>query len=230
MKKIIFALFCIISIHVSAQVSGNAGSIVVFSSGGAMSFMEVKSKPSTTVGSVYYNDEWNYGDIYLFSGESIQNYWLKYDLKNQKIEIKVDTSIKVINIAAVKQIEWFDKSHSKKIFINCAEFPNAPNKLGIFELMSEGKIKLLKKTVLDVLESNYNPVMNVGNKDSKYFKKTQYFVDYNDKFREIRKGKRPILKLMAEKSKEVENFARLQNLSYKKDSDLEQIFNYYNSL
>lgn len=203
--------------------------VMVFS-GGAMRFTDIKPKSESTKGSVYYNDLWNQGDIYLYSGEMIKNYPLKCDLKNLKVEIKVDTSVKVLNFAAVKKIEWYDKSVNKKTLINCGEFSDFHGIAGFYELISDGKIKLLKKTDLAVVEANYNTLMSVGSKASHYEKVAKYYIENNGKIREIRKGKHPVLKIMSDKSSQIDLFAKENKLSFKKDTDLEKIFDYYNTL
>ena len=116
MKKLFFILLAFFSTAAFSQNSNDA--IVVFS-GGVMRTMNIKSKPKETKGSVYYSDSWRTGNIYLFSGEIIKNYPLKYDLKKQEIEIQVDDDIKVIAVGAVKKVEWFksklNKGHKIKI-------------------------------------------------------------------------------------------------------------------
>ena len=46
----------------------------------------------------------------------------------------------------------------------------------------------------------------------------------------MQRNKRKILKFFNDKTERVEKFASENNLSFKNDSDLTKIFNYYNSL
>jgi hypothetical protein len=72
--------------------------------------------------------------------------------------------------------------------------------------------------------------MSVGSKASHYEKVAKYYIENNGKIREIRKGKHPVLKIMSDKSSQIDLFAKENKLSFKKDTDLEKIFDYYNTL
>ena len=227
MKKLFFILLAFFSTAAFSQNSNDA--IVVFS-GGVMRTMNIKSKPKETKGSVYYSDSWRTGNIYLFSGEIIKNYPLKYDLKKQEIEIQVDDDIKVIAVGAVKKVEWFNFNiNSNEIFINCSSYDGA-GKVGMYKVISDNKIVFLKKTGLKILESNYNQALDVGSQSNRYIKDDKYYISKNGKVKLIRKRKKQILKLFGDDAEKIQIFANENRLNFKKESDLSKIFNFYNSI
>jgi len=229
MKKISFIIISfMIFINVFAQNPNDA--IIVFNSGGATTSIDLKSKPPETKGSYYYNNEWFTGTIKLFSGEEIRNYPLKYDMRLNQINIKTDLNVKIVSIGAVKEIIWLTNKGQNEKLVNCVTFVNKNNIIGFYQILSEGKITFLKKTKLKLLSSNYNGTVVAGDKADKYIKEDDYFIYTGSTIIPIRKNKRKILQILKNNSKEIENFADQNKLSFKKESDLLKIFNYYNSL
>ncbi|MCD6556589.1 MAG: hypothetical protein J7K64_05280, partial [Bacteroidales bacterium] len=94
----------------------------------------------------------------------------------------------------------------------------------------DGKISLLKKTNLKLLSSNYNQALVAGENYDKFVKENKYYIYINNKIYSVKRNKRKILKFFNDKTERVEKFASENNLSFKNDSDLTKIFNYYNSL
>ena len=229
MRKTLLLLFVLLGMNLFAQNPNDA--IAVFSGGGGtMRMMEIKAKPEKTKGSIYYNKLWRTGNIYLFSGEEIKNYPLKYDLKSLRYEINVDNSIKIISIGAIKKVEWFiPETGGKEIFVNTSSYDDIDG-YGMIKVLTEGKITLLKKTELKLIEGNYNTALNVGNRASKYVKNEKYFALFNDEVKKVITRKRRVLRLFGDKYDDVKKWAKEQGLSYNKDRDLSKIFNYYNSI
>lgn len=224
MKKLFSILLIILSFGAFSQ-----NEIMVYSNGG-MRKMNIKSKSKKAKASVHYSNEWQTGSIYLFSGEEIKNYPLKYDLRMEVIEIKLATDIKVIATAAIKKVEWHNvAANSTEVFMNCNNYIG-PHNVGMYKIISEGKILFLKKTDLEVLESNYNPALSVGNKKSKYVKEAKYYISEQGKIKLIKKRKKRILKLFGDNAEKVEIFAKENNLTFRNETNLVKIFNYFNSI
>ncbi len=229
MKYRVTIILILFSISIFAQNGVPNDAIVVFTGNGSIRTSNFKSKPKSIEGSYYYNDQWNVGTIRLFSGERIENYPLKYDLKMNQIDIKVNNEIKTISIGLVKEIVWVDKKGIRDIFKNTSNF-NTEVGIGFFLILYEGEISLLKHTKLILLESNYNQAMDVGSKSKKYLKKEKYYIYSDGKISNVKKTKKKILKVFKDKSESVKKYANENNLSFKNDSDLAKIFEYYNSL
>lgn len=226
MRKLIILLFIICSIQLSAQNQNDA--IIVFN-GGTSRIMNIQSKPPETKSSVYYNDNWYIGTIKLFSGEEIKDYPLKYDMKMNQIDIKVNETVKVVSIGAVEEIEWVKTNGQVESLINLSNLDNV-NIHGLFTVISEGKLSLYKKVELELLESNYNIAVDAGNEDNTYLKKNRYYIYSDNKIHSIKIRKNKILKKFKEKAEQVEEYAEANNLKFNDDNDLKLIFEYYNNL
>ena len=226
MKSLIASVLVLIGLSSFAQ---NPNDAVIVVSGGGIRTMNIKSKPKETKGSYYYNDVWYTGTIKLFSGEEVQAYPLKYDMKMNQIDIKVNESVKIISIGAVKEIIWVNPTGQSEVLRNISMYKNIEG-YGFLSVLAEGNITLLKKTDLDLLESNYNGIVDAGNESKKYIKKEKYYIKSGDKIILIKKKKKTILNKFKDKAEKVELFSSENDLNFKDDVDLEKIFNYYNSL
>jgi hypothetical protein len=226
MKRLIVPFLVLASIHLFAQDSNNQ---VVVIKGGSIQNMTIKSKQAKTEGSCYYSENWFKGSIKLFSGEEIQSYPLKYDMKMNQIDIKVNNTVKVVSIGAVKEVIWMTDKGKSELLRNVSEYDGISG-YGFFSVITEGKFSLLKKTELMVMESNYNAAMDVGSKNKRYVKKSKYYIQHNTKLTEVKAKKKKILKKFKEKSEQVEEYAEANNLKFNDDNDLKLIFEYYNNL
>lgn len=227
MKKTLLLLLIFTGFELYAQNPNDA--VIVYGSGTAR-YMEIKAKPEKTKGSVYLSENWRVGNIYLFSGEEIKNYPIKYDIKKLRYEIKVDNNIKILSIGAIKKVEWFvPETGEKTVFINSSDYKNIDG-YGMLQVLSKGKLTLLKKTDLKLIDGNYNTALDVGSRASKYVKSTKYFALYNNKVKKVKTRKRKVLKLFGNKYDTVKSWAKEQGLKYNKDQDLTKIFDYYNSI
>lgn len=226
MKKIITSVLILLSIYSYAQ-TGNDKVVVI--KGGSIQTMSIQSKPKETKGSYYYNSEWYTGTIKMFSGEMIQSYPLKYDMKMNQIDIKVNESVKFISIGAVKEITWLKPNGQSEILRNLSTYKNLEG-YGFLSILAEGNLSLFKKTELSLLDANYNAALDVGTQSDKYVKKEKYYIKKGDKIVQIKKKKKKIIKIFNEKAEKVELYASENKLNFKDDPDLKKIFNYYNSL
>ena len=202
--------------------------IVISNGNGGLRVQNIKNKKVSVSGSFYYSETWAVGIIKLFSGETIEGYPLKYDMKMNQIDIKVDNEIKAISIGAVKEVDWTKNNGQKETLANATLYNK--NVEGFYSILYKGKISLFKKTNLELLDSNYNPALDVGSEDKKYIKKEHYFIFENGNLIKIKKNKRKVLKIFYDKAEKVKQYAKENSLRFKDDYDLAKIFEYYNSL
>ncbi|MCF6366493.1 MAG: hypothetical protein L3J35_09870 [Bacteroidales bacterium] len=211
------------------SVSSQPVDVFVYSGSGASKTLQIQTKKTETKGSFYYNDNWKPGEIYLITGEVIKDYPLKYDLRKNIIEIKVENIVKVLSVGRVKEIHWIDDFGNKEILRNAMLYENY-NGTGLFSILLEGNKSFLKKPYLKLIESNYVTALDVGEKSNQIVKRNYYFIAEGNKVIEIKKSKKQILKQFGDNADIIKEFAQKNKLSYKNDNDLIKIFSYYNSL
>lgn len=190
-------------------------------------FNELQVKPET-IESVYMTDDWSTGTVLLKSGEAIPNLPIKYDLKNNLLEIKTNAGIKVAGFTKLKGFE-IEGVADKQIFLNAAEL-NIADLTGLVEELVKGKVSLYSKSYLEVLPSNYNPALNVGSRTDTFVKKEKIFLVRDNAVTDITKSGKKMLGMFGERSRAVEQFAKENDLSYKKKEDLRKIVEKYNEL
>ena len=164
----------------------------------------------------------------LVDNKILKGYPLKYDLRHNSILIKTDDGLRETSIGTVKEIRWKNNKNTIEVLKNCVLFDN--NNSGFYQFLNNGEISLLKETNLKLLSSNYNQALVARENYDKFVKENKYYIYTNNKIYSVKRNKRKILKFFNNKAERVEKFASENNLSFKNDSDLTKIFNYYNSL
>ncbi len=179
-------------------------------------------------GSPYLHKDWRLGSIKLFSGDSISHYPLKLDLSMNEIEIKFEGEVKVLPISLIKDLYLMNNIGENELLRNAKVYNAQEN--GLFLVIYDGNTSMFKKIFLSIKEPNYDPAYGIGNTNRTYIKKVQYFIVQNGKLKKIDFRKKKILKVFKDKLEAVKKYATENNLSFKNESDLAKIFEYYNSL
>jgi hypothetical protein len=224
------SIFVFISIFPIIGFAQNPNDALIVFSNGYIRTMNIQNKKTTTEGSYYYNDNWYIGKLELFSGEIINDYPLKLDLKFNQIDIKVNESVKIITAGAIKEIVWRNSLGSIEVLRNTSLYKDFKGSNGFFSVLVEGNITLMKKMELTLLEGNYNGAIDAGNENSKYVKKEKYYILKDYKINKIRKSRRIVSQLLSDQITKIEEFVDANNLNLKEEDDLIRVFDYYNSL
>jgi len=223
MKRIIIFFLVLISIQSYSQ------KVEVYKIGGhgVTSHLQLVTKEEKKDKlSVYYYNDWKMARIVLFTGEEIRSYPVKYDLTRNIIEIKTEEEIKLLSIGRVNEIHW---TATGEVFYNTMIFDNFDEQ-GFFTKLHEGKISLLKKPYMKVIESNYVAEFDAGEEEDQYVKRFKYYYVIDNKVREFKKSKRNVLKLFNDNSEQIKDYISSKKLKCNNDIDLIKIFNYYENL
>jgi len=235
MKKAIPFFYLILAItfttFAQATFQSTSGSTINLNKNGG-SVLELAPKPSTTEGSYYYNDQFQKGTIYLKDGRKFENYPLKYDLSRKWIEVRTDKGVKIATDEIAERFILFNPHNaSGQTFINVSNFkPNDLELSGFMELLTDGKIKLLVATKLEVKPSNYNALMDVGEKNNTIVKREVVYFTRNIELVEVPIKEKDVINLFGEKKEIIANYIDDNNLKLKKINDLKELVDYYNTL
>jgi len=187
--------------------------------------------PGGVVGDNYLDKKWNAANILLYQSETmIEGYPVKYDVKNDLLEIKSSWGIKVLEGRKIKNLVWVDSLTAQPhYFVNGAEYKyEGAKSLGLIEVIVDGKLPLLKRSELYTKKPTYNAALDVGSKDTKLYLK-DVFLYANGKDLIKIKNKADILKGAGDRSAEVENFIKVNKLNVNKQSGLTRVFEFINS-
>ena len=175
------------------------------------------------------------GDIYVFKNWdnncriSIGN--KIYKLNNINLNIKTNRFEAKVGNDSIFTLNTPDVDY---VYINNRKFKSilVPRKGGSenFELIYDGtNISLLKGYEIGIKENEPDPLMVRKNVNT-YFTKTSYYTKTGNDVKLLKLKKKSLLSLFGDKANMVSKFAKSERLSYKKDSDINKMFIYYESL
>lgn len=190
--------------------------------------------PGKVVGDTYLSEDWKTGTMLLYEDDKmIERFPIRYDIKTNEIEIKVNNGVKAMDGKKIKSFTWIDGPDRPPVyFINARDLKqeNGTSLSGFLEVLEDGAIPLFKQTYLVVKKANYNVSFNVGSPDDKILKKEMFYILHGGKLVEVPGSKKKLLTYFGDQASEVEQFIKDQGIGVTKQLDLQLIFRHYNSL
>ncbi len=176
-------------------------------------FLVTESFPLDESGKIYLTDNFIESTIIDFQNDKFE-VELRYRFADDEMQIMHQKKIKALFPQKVKKL-IFKGDSTGQVFIPTEYSDQKSINLGYFELLSEGKIKLLKQY----------------QKSGKGKVKTNLFSQKEDHPAECFKVKKSsVLKLMKKHKSEVSKFIVKNKLNVKKENDMKKVFDFYNSL
>ena len=185
------------------------------------------------IGDTYLDTQWRRSIILLYENNRIlEGYPLRYDINTDELDVKTKSGVKVLSGRNVKSFSWLDSIGNKPHFyINAKEYKsNGATLTGFFEVLEDGKMSLLKRTTISIKAADYNVQLSMGSRDDKILKKVVYYYLRDNQIIEVPGNKKKFLTIFNDKAGVIEKYLRTGALSLKKEEDLMQIFNHFNSL
>jgi hypothetical protein len=156
----------------------------------------------------FLSDDWIDGSI-VYSGEQFDNIALMYDLSSDKViaEHFAGTAVELIT---AKVSEFSISGHSFKKYKKTDDARQSI-KEGFYEVLYDGKIKILKRHV-----KVYSEIIQMSEILREFEEKTHYYVVKNNAFYSI--GSRgALMNILGEKKRELRRFSRENNFGFRKD-------------
>lgn len=186
-------------------------------------FSDVKGNP-------YTSPEWAKGTVVTSDNKTYTNLDVKYSDYEDKLIVKGPNDQLMEFGDLVNDFTLsFTKDGVPVIEHYHSGYANIPgyNKKDFFEVLTDGKAQLLKKTTKKIQTINeYGSVTS-----NKSFMVThKYFLLLGDKAVAIKRDKKSLLAALPDKQPQLEDFVKTNNLSFKTDEDLIKVVSYYNTL
>ncbi len=182
------------------------------------------------LGTPYGNPSFLLGDIYNNNQIHIKDIYLRYNVIADEIEIKESLTTHIEEAKSLPKTKnvFVTINNDKFIFI---PYPKNTDKRGYFQVLFEGNNcnllkKHLKKFYPAVIESNSDKDTPATFKD----KSVYYIVTKDDKFFELPKSKKNILKLFENNQSIIKKYIKTNNLKLKNEMDLKKLIIYVDSL
>jgi hypothetical protein len=191
----------------------------------------VSRPPADVIGDVYLTKHYNASVFQLYNNDKIvEGYYSKLDLKQNEFDLVTPQGLRALKGSLVKSFLYVDSvTHFQNNFVNLKEWTYDKGSIldGFAEILSEGKIILVKRTELIFKKADFNPALNVGSKDHKYLKTPKlYYVAAGIIYELPRKKELP--KIFNEREGEMRTYIEKQNLNLGSEKDMIKLFAYYN--
>ncbi|MCH6233537.1 carboxypeptidase-like regulatory domain-containing protein [Cognataquiflexum rubidum] len=201
---------------------------------GGNSIYGIPPEPKKLQGNFYLDTKWNKASILLYKDEQlIEGYFVRYNINSNNFELRSENSEDATTVPGlrVRNIVWIDSEHGvPRYFINGMDFKDEGSPIaGFFEVLVDGKLPLVRRTIASIRESNYNQALMVGEPDDRVVKRYVYYYIEGKNVIEIPTNKKKIFTIFGENQAEMEAFAESNKLNLKEASSLFSLFTQYNS-
>jgi len=243
LKNLCFTVALLIYIadfSVRAQVLGGSGGSVGSASANFKSSdfygMTLKEKKVESVveGNPYIEDHWNTGTMVLNGGLEIKAYPLKYDLQNNRMEIKTQKQIKLCPLERIDRFTWTnDSTEVIHTFVNDKDHHLAGGTplTGLYEILFDGSnAQLLMKTELNFRAPDYNEALDVGSRNKRIVRFERYFLAKGKAIYEFKKSKKKNFLLFGDKAQKIKSFMNKNKLKFNQRTDLMAVVRFFDTI
>ena len=177
-------------------------------------------------GSPYLNEEWQKSVIITIDDKTFE-VKARYRYYDNVVEVKNENDEDIYDLG-MRYTKSISIGNQNFVVLNYISKEGAL-KNGFYELLEDGPLRLLIQYGNVITEEISDGYQNIPAK----IKVSQSIFVYNQDKKEMtdlkRSSKKSILPLFGNYSKKVENYAKKNKLSFKKITELAEIFKYYNS-
>jgi hypothetical protein len=195
------------------------------------------TKKGGVLGDYYFDKEWQQGLVVIYPTadkkglDSISEMPMRLDLYNHELEFKTPLGIKAISFEMVKQVEFKDKSGVLlSAFTNEKEVINKRDSKTLFQLLSNGKLKLLLEHKVWVKAPTYNPALDMGSRDTEILKVKTWYYQHGSEIEKFKPTRGSLLKIMKVKSAQMKAFLNTYPVDADNPASVKAAFDHFNSL
>ncbi|RYU97188.1 hypothetical protein [Emticicia agri] len=194
-------------------------------------------------GSFYLDPDWSVATVRFYPRtistpkgliklDSVTDVQMRVLLKGNDVEFNTQEGIKVISGNLIRSFTIKKQDFVDRNYISTQEFTDNSEKVksGFFEILADGKVKLLEYSKLKIHQPDYVEAFNIGSKDVKINTEKLWFITKGKEVIKFSAGKRDLYEVMADKKPEIEKFVKDNHLSLKDKTDLIKVFQYFNTI
>ncbi|NJL75995.1 MAG: hypothetical protein HC892_14220 [Saprospiraceae bacterium] len=181
-------------------------------------FLSRNSLEKKVNGNAFWND-WEPAFLVSQKGE-VFAVTARHRLLDDELQIQEQDKIKAIYPNLIKGIAFEDKA----LMVATTQGDDGGLYYGYYQLLSEGKICLLKKITLEQ-KVNHRETVQIGKKTIKFYVKQA-----NDDLAPFSCTMNQLLQIMVNHKEAVKTFIEQNSLSVSKEDDLKMVFDFYNNL
>jgi hypothetical protein len=201
--------------------------------GGNM-FYGIPPEPKRVEGNFYLDKKWNLASILLYRDQQVlEGYRVRYNINSNNFELLEQETLQVTTLQGlrVQNIVWLDSTFKvPRYFVNGMDFRDEGSPiLGFFEVLVEGELPLIRRTLAVFKESNYNTALMVGNRNDQIVKRNVYYYLRGKDLFEVPKRRKELFLIFGDKASQMESFINSNQIDLKEAGSIFQLFTYFNS-
>ena len=194
----------------------------------------IPPEPKKLQGNSYLDKKWNSASILLYQNEELmEGFRVRYNVISNMFELlePETSSVSTVMGLRIQNIVWVDSTYKvPRYFVNGMDFKDEGSPIsGFFEVLVDGEMPLMRRTMVILKESNYNQALMVGNRDDQLVKRNYYYYLEEKNVIRIPSKKKKFYALFGEQAAEMEEFASSNSLNHRDPSAIFQIFTHFNS-
>lgn len=142
--------------------------------------------PPEKIGSIYLYEEFNKGEVYLKDSTKLADLNIKFDLKQNVLDVQYNQDIKVLPVYKVLGFSIKKSNGESELYVNGATLfgTTSPHRDHLFELLNKDLVTLCSKTIATIIEASSNPAMGLS-KEAEVVTKKRYYIIYKDSSIEV---------------------------------------------
>ncbi|MEO9873080.1 hypothetical protein [Ekhidna sp.] len=229
--RLIYFLLIGLSISVSGQMRYPTGVINVNTAVGGI-VEQIQPDKAPALNALYLFENWVPATFIIRNDLGAFENPIRYDILNHQIEIKDGTALKVLEGNFIESLNFKSpRGDGENVFIitnNAFEQPTS-YPIGAYEVLNEGDANLLKYYTFERFEAGYNPALDVGAKEPRLERKSEYYIMSNRVPTLLPTSKKKIIELLNSKYSGIKETIKSNRWNVKDEADLKQVVNYINN-
>lgn len=194
----------------------------------------IPMEPKRVEGNTYLDLKWNLSTILLYREQEIlEGYRTRYNILSNQFELMEPETFQISTMAGfrIQNIVLMDSSYNvPRFFVNGMDFKEEGVPIsGFFEVLVEGQMPLMRRTMAIFKESNYNTALMIGNRNDQFIKRNIYYYLVGINLTEMPSQRKKLFAIFGDKAQMMEEFALQNSLNIREASAIFQLFTHYNS-
>lgn len=195
----------------------------------------IPPEPKRLEGNFYLDPKWNKASILLYRDfEVLEGYYARYNISTNTFELRMDAEDGVTTLPGlrVQNIVWVDEdANVPRYFVNGMDLKDSGIPIsGFFEVLVDGEMPLVRRTIASIRASNYNEALMVGERNDQIKKRNTYYFLKDKNIHKVPSKRKKIVSIFEGKEDEMEKFIKENSINLKTPSGLFVLFTQYNSM
>ncbi|WP_296699191.1 carboxypeptidase-like regulatory domain-containing protein [Algoriphagus sp.] len=194
----------------------------------------IPPEPKKLEGNYFLDTKWNTASLLLYRDQQLlEGFRVRYNIVSNMFELMEPENnlVSVMPGLRIQNFVFVDSTYKvPRYFVNGMDFKDEGAPIaGFFEVLVDGELPLMRRTMAVFKESNYNTALMVGNRNDQIIKRNIYYFLRGKDIYEMPSGRKKIFAVFGDSAKEMEEYTEKNAIDLKDPSGLFQLFTFYNS-